>query len=289
MNLAVCGRVLPVRFKPFVNGPSRYTIGNSPPQLARFRRAIPRGTIYAVCRRMPKGRSKSAATNIAVWRRAGFHRVQLPLLATAAPLRSTSSRALWSATQIRSDFHRTIFPTAVANSVSRKRSLAPTTPSALAKITSPIVSRFQSGCHGHYGSSCRCMSGMQEEVQTEDRRARQKIRCPLARSLTVPTGNKEDKDEPDGGRMPHPLKRKTSRTTNSPRRLTLTASSTSIWRRVARTAPRRWASTTPIRLSCGYNTLTRQWGKTQKIVGLTFGRHCAHLLPALGAAFVRWS
>ncbi|MBI2807543.1 MAG: hypothetical protein HYX68_21390 [Planctomycetes bacterium] len=37
-------------------------------------------------------------------------------------------------------------------------------------------------------------------------------------------------------------------------------------------------------LACGYNTLTRQWGKTEKIVGLTFGRHFLYLLPALGAA-----
>jgi hypothetical protein len=39
-------------------------------------------------------------------------------------------------------------------------------------------------------------------------------------------------------------------------------------------------------LLCGYNTLTRQWGKTEKVKGLTFGRHLLYLLPALGAAFV---
>jgi hypothetical protein len=37
-------------------------------------------------------------------------------------------------------------------------------------------------------------------------------------------------------------------------------------------------------LECGYNTITRSWGKTEKIVGLTFGRHFLYLLPALGAA-----
>ncbi len=40
-------------------------------------------------------------------------------------------------------------------------------------------------------------------------------------------------------------------------------------------------------LACGYNTLTRQWGKTEKTMGVTFGRHLLYLLPALGsAAFV---
>jgi len=37
-------------------------------------------------------------------------------------------------------------------------------------------------------------------------------------------------------------------------------------------------------LACGYNTLTRQWGQTKVIKGLTFGRHLVYLLPALGAA-----
>ena len=37
-------------------------------------------------------------------------------------------------------------------------------------------------------------------------------------------------------------------------------------------------------LECGYNTLTRQWGKTEKTVGLTFQRHLIYLLPAIGAA-----
>lgn len=39
-------------------------------------------------------------------------------------------------------------------------------------------------------------------------------------------------------------------------------------------------------LVCGYNTLTRQWGKTTKVVGLTFGRHLLYLLPALAAAII---
>jgi hypothetical protein len=37
-------------------------------------------------------------------------------------------------------------------------------------------------------------------------------------------------------------------------------------------------------LFCGYNTLTRQWGETKKVKGLTFGRHLLYLLPAIGAA-----
>jgi hypothetical protein len=37
-------------------------------------------------------------------------------------------------------------------------------------------------------------------------------------------------------------------------------------------------------LACGYNTLTREWGKTEKVIGLTFGRHLKYLAPALGAA-----
>lgn len=37
-------------------------------------------------------------------------------------------------------------------------------------------------------------------------------------------------------------------------------------------------------LACGYNTLTRQWGKTERIIGLTPGRHILYLLPAIGSA-----
>ncbi len=37
-------------------------------------------------------------------------------------------------------------------------------------------------------------------------------------------------------------------------------------------------------LFCGYNTLTRQWGKTEKTKGVTFGRHLLYLLPAMGSA-----
>jgi DNA-directed RNA polymerase subunit RPC12/RpoP len=37
-------------------------------------------------------------------------------------------------------------------------------------------------------------------------------------------------------------------------------------------------------LHCGYNTLTREAGKTEKTFGLTFERHFMYLLPALGAA-----
>jgi hypothetical protein len=37
-------------------------------------------------------------------------------------------------------------------------------------------------------------------------------------------------------------------------------------------------------LACGYNTMMRTWGKTEKTIGLTSGRHLMYLLPALGAA-----
>jgi DNA-directed RNA polymerase subunit RPC12/RpoP len=37
-------------------------------------------------------------------------------------------------------------------------------------------------------------------------------------------------------------------------------------------------------LECGYNTLTRQWGKTEKTLGITFERHIKYLAPAIGAA-----
>src|ERR1019366_8393034 len=37
-------------------------------------------------------------------------------------------------------------------------------------------------------------------------------------------------------------------------------------------------------LACGYNTMTREWGKTEKTLGITFGRHLVYLLPAIGSA-----
>lgn len=37
-------------------------------------------------------------------------------------------------------------------------------------------------------------------------------------------------------------------------------------------------------LKCGYNTLTRVMGKTEKTLGVTTQQHFMHLLPALGAA-----
>lgn len=37
-------------------------------------------------------------------------------------------------------------------------------------------------------------------------------------------------------------------------------------------------------LYCGYNTMTRQWGKTEKTLGITFGQHLLYLLPAIGSA-----
>src|SRR5579871_4955658 len=38
-------------------------------------------------------------------------------------------------------------------------------------------------------------------------------------------------------------------------------------------------------LSCGYNTLTREWGKTEKMIGVSAGRHFVHLLPGFLALF----
>jgi DNA-directed RNA polymerase subunit RPC12/RpoP len=34
-------------------------------------------------------------------------------------------------------------------------------------------------------------------------------------------------------------------------------------------------------LNCGYNTLTREWGKTEKRIGVSSGSHFLHLLPAI--------
>ena len=39
-------------------------------------------------------------------------------------------------------------------------------------------------------------------------------------------------------------------------------------------------------LSCGYNTLTRQWGKTEKVMGITAGEHFKHLLPGIACALL---
>jgi len=36
-------------------------------------------------------------------------------------------------------------------------------------------------------------------------------------------------------------------------------------------------------LACGYNTLTREWGKTEKTMGVSFGRHFVYLLPGIFA------
>ena len=36
-------------------------------------------------------------------------------------------------------------------------------------------------------------------------------------------------------------------------------------------------------LKCGYNTVTRVWGKTEKTLGITPGQHFVYLLPALGS------
>jgi hypothetical protein len=38
-------------------------------------------------------------------------------------------------------------------------------------------------------------------------------------------------------------------------------------------------------LNCGYNTLTREWGKTEKLIGISFGRHMAYLMPGIFAMF----
>lgn len=39
-------------------------------------------------------------------------------------------------------------------------------------------------------------------------------------------------------------------------------------------------------LFCGYNTLTRQWGKTEKTVAISTGRHFLHLLPGIACALL---
>ena len=42
-------------------------------------------------------------------------------------------------------------------------------------------------------------------------------------------------------------------------------------------------------LFCGYNTMTREWGKTEKTIGVTGGRHFLHLLPGiLAVLFIFW-
>jgi DNA-directed RNA polymerase subunit RPC12/RpoP len=37
-------------------------------------------------------------------------------------------------------------------------------------------------------------------------------------------------------------------------------------------------------LYCGYNTVTREWGKTEKTLGISFDRQLMYMLPALGSA-----
>lgn len=37
-------------------------------------------------------------------------------------------------------------------------------------------------------------------------------------------------------------------------------------------------------LYCGYNTMTREWGRTEKTLGVTFSRQFMYLLPAIGSA-----
>lgn len=39
-------------------------------------------------------------------------------------------------------------------------------------------------------------------------------------------------------------------------------------------------------LTCGYNTMTRQWGKTEKVFGITRGEHFMHLLPGIICATI---
>ncbi len=45
------------------------------------------------------------------------------------------------------------------------------------------------------------------------------------------------------------------------------------------------SATAVVCLNCGYNTLTREWGKTEKTIGISFGRHMAYLLPGFLALF----
>jgi hypothetical protein len=39
-------------------------------------------------------------------------------------------------------------------------------------------------------------------------------------------------------------------------------------------------------LNCGYNTLTREWGKTEKTIGVSLGRHMVYLLPGVICLFL---
>lgn len=39
-------------------------------------------------------------------------------------------------------------------------------------------------------------------------------------------------------------------------------------------------------LACGYNTLTRQWGKTEKTIGVSTGQQLKYLAPAIASAVV---
>ena len=41
-------------------------------------------------------------------------------------------------------------------------------------------------------------------------------------------------------------------------------------------------------LHCGYNTVERTWGKTEKTVSSTFGERFLHLLPGIGVALFIW-
>jgi hypothetical protein len=46
------------------------------------------------------------------------------------------------------------------------------------------------------------------------------------------------------------------------------------------------SATAVVCLNCGYNTLTREWGKTEKTIGVSMGRHLVHLLPGLVCLFL---
>jgi hypothetical protein len=46
------------------------------------------------------------------------------------------------------------------------------------------------------------------------------------------------------------------------------------------------SATAVVCLTCGYNTLTREWGKTEKTIGVSYGRHFVHLLPGLITLFL---
>jgi len=116
-----------------------------------------------------------------------------------------------------------------------------------------------------------------------------KIKCPFCREpFVVPGGPdaKDDKGKPDGIKEGKP---KPEAAAADPAKDEYAADADPYGVKTVEMVPRcpncteEMGEHDTICLSCGYNTMTRQWGKTEKIKGLTFGRHLKYLLPAIGA------